>query len=125
MLLCGLIDELNKSMIKKAVLAFFFCDATDSRNNATAVLRGLIYLLVEQHPVLIPHVRKKYDHSHNTLFQGVNTWFALSEIFTNILQDLSLNNTYLIIDALDEYTVDLPKLLVFIIQISPISSRVK
>jgi NACHT domain len=40
----------------------------------------------------------------------------LSEIFTNILQDSSLNSTYLIIDALDECVTDLPKLLNLIVQ---------
>lgn len=40
----------------------------------------------------------------------------LSKIFMNILQDLSLNSTYLIIDALDKYVAeDLLKLLNFII----------
>jgi hypothetical protein len=126
MLLCGIIDELNKPMIKKAILSFFFCQATDSRiNNATAVLRGLIYLLVEQQPSLIIHVRKKYDYSGNTLFHNANAWFSLSEIFADILQDPSLNSTYLIVDALDECIVDLPKLLAFIIQRSAAYSRVK
>jgi hypothetical protein len=48
----------------------------------------------------------------------VNTWVALVEIFTDILQDLNLNKTYLIIDALDECVTDLPKLLNFIVQSS-------
>ncbi|PVH92635.1 hypothetical protein DM02DRAFT_677372 [Periconia macrospinosa] len=94
------------------LLSYFFCQATDSRiNNATAVLRGLIYLLVDQHPSLIPHVRKKYDHT--------------AEIFTNILRDLNLNSTYLIIDALDGCVADLPKLLEFVAQQSLATSRVK
>ena len=42
------------------------------------------------------------------------------------MQDLSLNNTYLIIDALNECVAeDLPKLLDFIVQKSSISPRVK
>jgi Cdc6-like AAA superfamily ATPase len=103
MLLCGIVNELKKSMAKTDLLSYFFCQATDSRiNNATAVLRGLIYLLVDQQPSLISHVRKKYDHAGKTLFEDANAWVALSEIFTNILQDPSLNSTYLIIDALDE-----------------------
>jgi hypothetical protein len=39
MLLCGIIDELKKSIIKTDLLSYFFCQATDSRiNNAIAVL---------------------------------------------------------------------------------------
>jgi hypothetical protein len=49
MLLCGIIDELVKSASYIANVSFFFCQATDARiNNAIAVLRGLLYLLVKQ-----------------------------------------------------------------------------
>ncbi|KAF2465751.1 uncharacterized protein BDR25DRAFT_328447 [Lindgomyces ingoldianus] len=93
MLLCGIINELIKSMPKTDQLSYFFCQATDSRiNSATAVLRGLLYLLVDQQPSLN----------------------ALSKIFTDILQDPSLNSTSLIINALNKCVADLPKLLDFI-----------
>jgi hypothetical protein len=126
MLLCGTINELNKPIVKKELLTYFFCQATDSRiNNPTAVLRGLIYLLVDQQPSLIQYIRKKHDHGGKSLFEDTNAWVALSEIFTNILQDPNLNDTYVIIDALDECVVDLPKLLDFIVQKSSVSPRVK
>ncbi|KAG9235725.1 hypothetical protein BJ875DRAFT_533996 [Amylocarpus encephaloides] len=87
MLLCGIINELKKSMPKSTLLSFFFCQATDYRiNNATAVLRGLIYLLINEQPSLLSHV-------------------ALCEIFTNILQDPNLNSTCLIVDALNECAI--------------------
>ena len=125
MLLCGIINELIKST-HIANVSFFFCQATDACiNNATAVLRGLMYLLVDQQPSLISHIRKKHDHAKKNLFEDANAWVALCEIFTNILQDSSLNSTYLIIDALDECVVDLPKLLDFIVQKSFVSPRVK
>jgi len=125
MLLCSIVDELKKSMANTDLLSYFFCQATNTRiNNATAVLRGLVYLLVNQQPSLISHIRKKYDHAGKTLFEDANAWVALSDIFTNILQDPSLNSTYLIIDALDECVADLPKLLDFIAQKSSVS-RVK
>ncbi len=126
MLLCGIVNELKKLMAKMDLLSYFFCQATDLRiNNATAVLRGLVYLLVDQQPSLISHIRKKHDHAGKTLFEDANAWVALSEIFTNILQDPSLNSTYLLIDALDECVADLPKLLDFIVQKSSVSPRVK
>ncbi|KAF1957123.1 HET-domain-containing protein [Byssothecium circinans] len=126
MLLCGIIRELENSIAKTALLSYFFCQATDSRiNNATAVLRGLLYLLVNQQPSLVSHIRKKHDHAGKLLFEDANAWIALSEIFTNILQDPSLSSTYFVIDALDECVADLPKLLDFIVRTSSISSRVK
>ncbi|KAF2804816.1 NACHT-domain-containing protein [Mytilinidion resinicola] len=126
MLLCGIINELKKSMAKSDLLSYFLCQATDTRiNNATAVLRGLIYLLVDQQPSLISHAQKKYEQTGKTLFEDANSWVALSEIFTNILQDPSLNSTYLIVDALDECVVDLPKLLDFIVQTSHVCPCIK
>ncbi|CAM1503447.1 Fc.00g082230.m01.CDS01 [Cosmosporella sp. VM-42] len=110
MLLCGIIDELNKET--GWLLSYFFCQATDSRiNSATAVLRGLIYLLVDKQPSLLSHVQEKYNHAGKGLFEDVNAWVALSEILTSILQDPNLQSAFLIIDALDECVTDLPQLL--------------
>jgi hypothetical protein len=126
MLLCGIVNELGKSIPKTDSLPYFFCQATDSRiNNATAVLRGVLHMLISQQPSLISHVRKKYDYTSKALFEDANAWVALTEIFTDVLGDPSLNSTYLIIDALDECIVDLEKLVDFIAQKSSTSSRVK
>jgi hypothetical protein len=126
MLLCGIIDELMKSTSHAANVSFFFCQATDARiNNATAVLRGLLYLLVKQQQSLISHIRESYDGSGKQRFEGVNAWVALSKIFTNILEDPSLRSTYLVIDALDECTTGLGLLLNLVVQKSSAYSRVK
>ena len=126
MLLCGIINHLMKSTSHTANVSFFFCQATDARiNNATAVLRGLLYLLVKQQQSLVSHIRESYDVSGKLLFEGVNTWVALSRIFTNILEDTHLRSTYLIIDALDECTADLSLLLNLVVQKSSTNSHVK
>ncbi|KAF1990458.1 NACHT-domain-containing protein [Aulographum hederae CBS 113979] len=126
MLLCGIINELSKSIGKNGLLSYFFCQGADSRiNNAVAVLRGLIYLLITQQPPLISHVRKKYDQAGQALFDGVNAWVSLFDIFTDILQDLRLKPTYFIIDALDECVTDLQQLLDLIVQRSSHSPKVK
>ncbi len=126
MLLCGIINELMKSTSHTANVSFFFCQATDARiNTATAVLRGLLYLLVKQQQSLMSHIRESYDVSGKQLFEGVNAWVALSKIFTNILEDPQLRSTYLIIDALDECTTDLSLLLNLVVQNSSSYPRVK
>ena len=95
MLLCGIIDELQKSVAETHLLSFFYCQATNSRiNSATAVLRGLLYLLIDQRPSLVSHIQKQHDHAGKTLFEDANAWIALSKIFTNVLQDLSLKRTW-------------------------------
>ena len=129
MLLCGIINELGLDSSADACyrnVAYFFCEATDSRiNKAIAVLRGLMYLLLDQQPSLLSHVRSEYDRAGETLFQDANTWDALSRIFTNILRDPSLRTTYLVIDALDECVTDRLQLLDLIAQKSYGSPRVK
>ena len=126
MLLCGIIDELIKSTTHTTNVSFFFCQATNSHiNNATAVLRGLIYMLVKQQPPLISYLRESYDDSGKRRFEGVNALVALSKIFTSILGDPHLRSTYLIIDALDECTVDLSLLLELVLQTSSAYSHVK
>jgi hypothetical protein len=128
MLLCGIIDELQKpiAIAEADMVSYFFCQATDSRiNSATAVLRGLLYLLVSQQPSLASCVRKKSDHAGKNMFEDANAWVALTEIFADVLRNPSLTTTYLIIDALDECVTDLPKLLDFIAKQSSASFRVK
>jgi hypothetical protein len=126
MLLCGIINELQKSITKTDNISYFFCQATDSRiNSAAAVLRGLLFMLVNQKPSLISHVRKKYDSGGRTVFEDTNAWVVLTEIFSDVLRDPSLNITYLIIDALDECVTDLQKLLHFITEQSLNISHVK
>ncbi|WKT54165.1 hypothetical protein QSH57_004749 [Fusarium oxysporum f. sp. vasinfectum] len=120
MLLCGIIDELGKEPDKH--LSYFFCQATETRlSNATAVLRGLIYLLVDQQPSLISYVREKHDHAGKQLFEDGNAWEALSKILTAMLNDPSVDGAILIVDALDECKTNRHQLLDFITK----PSRVK
>jgi hypothetical protein len=127
MLLCGIIDELHSSLPQNTLLAYFFCQATDSRiNSATAVLRGLLYMLMNQQPSLISYSNKSFDRAGKSLFEDANAWVALTKIFMDVLQDPSLSTIYLIIDALDECVIDRTKLLEFIAKQSSLTSdRVK
>ncbi|CAK7237405.1 hypothetical protein SEUCBS140593_009949 [Sporothrix eucalyptigena] len=111
MLLCGIIDELGPN----TCLSYFFCQATNEQlNHATAVLRGLIYMLIQKRPTLISYVREKYDHAGKRLFEEINAWQALCKILTDMLADKQAANTILLVDALDECTSGLPELLQFI-----------
>ncbi|KAK5994835.1 Vegetative incompatibility protein HET-E-1 [Cladobotryum mycophilum] len=117
MLLCGIINELQTGQSAKPY--YFFCQATDDRlNNATGVLCGLIYSIACEHQKALLLVMEKYKHAGKDLFRDINSWTALSQIFTCILQDLSLKDKVFIIDALDECVKDRPLLLDFIAQAS-------
>ncbi|KAH8899526.1 WD40 repeat-like protein [Thozetella sp. PMI_491] len=126
MLLCGIIDELGNTDSASRPLSFFFCQGTDSRiNHATAVLRGLLFLLLEKQPCLLQHVRQKYDLAGRALFEDVNAWAALSTIFTSVLEDPILLGAYIVIDALDECQTDQLKLVDWIVQMSSRFPRVR
>ncbi|KAH6982481.1 NACHT domain-containing protein [Ilyonectria destructans] len=123
MLLCGIIDELGKESANQ--LSYFFCQATEAQlSNATAVMRGLICLLIVQQPSLVSYVRAKYDLAGGKLFASINVWVSLTEIFTDMLKDPALEDVVLVVDALDECRTNLPQLLDFIAQASS-SSRAK
>ncbi|KAL5600870.1 hypothetical protein FOVSG1_006900 [Fusarium oxysporum f. sp. vasinfectum] len=123
MLLCGIIDELEKQTPN--FVCYFFCQGTNSSlNNATAVLRGLIFLLATQQPPLDSLLRKEYEHSGRKLFEDGNAFFALSKILSGILGDPSLTRAYIVIDALDECETGLQQLLELVVQITS-ASRVK
>ncbi|KAL7797220.1 quinon protein alcohol dehydrogenase-like superfamily [Trichoderma ceciliae] len=124
MLLCGIINELapltkleDKESTK--LLSYFLCQGTDSRiNSAAAVLRGLIYLLVDQQPPLMSHIQNRCGSGGPGRLKGVNSWEVLSDILVNILRDASIQQASLVVDALDECETDLSMLLDLIIQCS-------
>ncbi|KAF5686351.1 heterokaryon incompatibility protein het-E-1 [Fusarium circinatum] len=111
MLLSGLINELQPSTklgnprIRNAI-SYFFCQDTNSGlNNYTAILKGLIYLLVIQHPWLVVHLDDKHDGDH------WNSQISLEGIFRRMLDGPGLGEVYLLVDALNECVEDLPLLL--------------
>jgi hypothetical protein len=129
MLLIGIIKELSRqleSTCPSGIISYFFCQGTDSKlNNSTAVLRGLTYLLLIQQKLLFSHLREKYDHAGGQLFEDANAFYALSQVFGDILHDPSLTTTYLIIDALDECESGSAELLNLIARSLCTPSRVK
>ncbi|KAH6627716.1 hypothetical protein F5144DRAFT_653037 [Chaetomium tenue] len=104
MLMIGLIRQLSHQPVALSpALSFFFCQGTDTAlNNATAVLRSLIWLLLLQQPCLISHLLQKFKDSGADLFRDRNAFIALSDAFRNMLKDPKLLPVYLAVDALDE-----------------------
>jgi hypothetical protein len=132
MLFSGMIEKVTRQIKRSSSITpasaclTFLCQGTDSRlNNATAVLIGLIYLLLVQQPLLISHLWRKYDHAGSRLFEDANAFYALSEIFKDMLHDPGLRGAYVIIDALDECETGLPQLLDFIVKNASTSRHVK
>ncbi|KAI1159803.1 hypothetical protein F5B18DRAFT_559525 [Nemania serpens] len=126
MLLCGIINELKKASMRDRNVVYFFCQATDARlNNAISVLRGLMFSLLSQQQKLLDRVRDKIDQAGEELFQDINGWAALCNIFHLLLEELETRTetTYLIVDAMDECLTHQNLLLKWIADLS--SSRIK
>lgn len=93
MLLCGIIDELEPEtkLRKPSLLSYFFCQATDAKlNNAQAVLRGLLYMFVDEQPSLRSYVQRRFKDTGEPRFTDAKAWPALCNIFLDILRDPSL-----------------------------------
>jgi hypothetical protein len=124
MLMIGIINELLQQIQSQPSqsIAYFLCQATDPRlSNATSILRSLIYMLIQQQPHLISHLRDKYD-TNPKLFEGANTFYSLSTVLEKMIQHSTKATIYLLIDALDECELDLPELLHLIAAIKSTSS---
>ncbi|KAF0322667.1 nacht and wd domain protein [Colletotrichum asianum] len=119
MLLCGIIDELLAMGYTSTF--FFFCQAADARlNTATSVLRGLLYVLLRENPILHDLLREQYDQARGgrQLFEDINGWEVLCEMFSFAVGHESMHNTILVIDALDECVSGLDQLISFIIDLT-------
>ncbi|KAJ5113299.1 hypothetical protein N7456_001833 [Penicillium angulare] len=126
MLLCGIIDELMGSSTGLRNISYFFCQATDARlNNATAVLRGVILMLLRDQTSLISHIRARYYEIGMYLFDDSHAWRELSTILKSMLKDPTLEKTSIIIDGLDECIVDFGLLVHLIAQLSRTQPHVK
>ncbi|XXH05092.1 hypothetical protein Hte_011516 [Hypoxylon texense] len=127
MLFCGIIDMLKQQQIKRPVtVSYFFCVGTSIRlNNATAVMRGLIYLLLENQTHLIPKLHEKYKTKNDDLLKDVDAWVALSELMDNILKDQALDPAIIVIDGLDECDTGREQLLTFFVTRASKYPRVK
>jgi hypothetical protein len=124
MLMIGIIKELVQQTQSQPLqsIAYFLCQATDPKlNNATSTLRSLIYMLIQQQPHLISYLQKRYD-TDPKLFENANTFYSLSVVFENILQNSTQAKTYLLVDALDECETGLSDLLKLIARTKSVSA---
>ncbi|KAK6518886.1 hypothetical protein TWF281_003577 [Arthrobotrys megalospora] len=126
MLTMGVIDSLERTgglgephQMPTAPIAYFFCQATDNRrNNAAAVLKGLLYHLIsnDQDCILIKYLKEEFDKGGSSCFFGPNAFYVLQRAFTNILNHEVFPELYLIVDRLDECIEGLGELLHFILR---------
>lgn len=82
------------------VLPYFFCDASsEHQRNATSILRGLLYQIINKYPPFIKQMMSKYDVQKERLFTSFD---ALWAVFMDIGRVRGGPGIYCIVDALDE-----------------------
>ncbi|KAL3428669.1 hypothetical protein BDV09DRAFT_201363 [Aspergillus tetrazonus] len=124
MLMIGIIKELVQAIQARSseLIAYFLCQATDPKlNNATSIVRSLIYMLIRQQPYLISYLRERYE-TDPKLFENGNIFYSLSVVFENMLQNSTQAVTYLLVDALDECETGLSDLLKLIARTKSVSA---
>jgi WD40 repeat protein len=127
MLLIGIIRELTSRIdtyFDEAHISYFFCQATDPKlNSATAVLRGLIWMLLRQERSLIRYLDVK-DYGQDFL-RDRSAFYVLKKIFQNMMSDRALKRVYFVVDALDECTDEEPGLSQLLTLISEMKGNVR
>lgn len=130
MLMIGIIDTLLRTQLLDSNtpgVVYFFCQGdTTEMNNVTAVLKGLIWLLVQQQPTLIRHLLSEYKRAAGKLFSDSLCGTALFEILAKMLNDAALQPVVFVIDGIDECNeTSRSQLIDAIIDCSDLASNVK
>ncbi|KAF2165686.1 hypothetical protein M409DRAFT_23977 [Zasmidium cellare ATCC 36951] len=130
MLLIGIIEGLAHTQLLDPGapgVAYFFCQADNNQmNNATAALKGLVWLLAQQQPMLTRYLLERYRSSAGKGFSDALSCTTLSEVLGDMLKDAALQPVVLIVDALDECEeASREQLLDTIINCSDLSPKLK
>lgn len=87
---------------RKQFPTFFFCDAKQqTRNNAMAILRGILFQLLEQDQRLLSHILPSYEIQKERLFQQ-NSSEALWKFLIRMANDTGNAQMTCVLDGLDE-----------------------
>ncbi|KAI9668491.1 MAG: hypothetical protein M1829_005369 [Trizodia sp. TS-e1964] len=81
----------------------YFCDNKDEkRNTAVAILRSLLFQLLQLQPKLFDHILPSFRVQGESLFTSLS-FETLWRIFQSMICDTRLGKVYCILDGLDEY----------------------
>ncbi|KAG5977569.1 hypothetical protein E4U55_006657 [Claviceps digitariae] len=128
MLLIGIVREIStQSAAFVPSVSYYFCQGTADhvRNNATAILRGLLWMLLVQQPRLIQHLRSKHRYAGSSLFTDSNAFGAMSEALESMLTDPAMTPACFVVDALDECDGSASDMIQLIVKTLRVSDKVR
>ena len=109
MMAMAVIDEITDRIKESSgdtpvgYISYFFCQAAiPGLNDAISVLKGLIYVLINEHPELVSPLRRALSQEGSHLFEGDYGVHAIWEVLQHILEDEQVPRVYLVVDAIDE-----------------------
>jgi ankyrin repeat protein len=92
--------RMSRAITLKPPVFFFFCDdKIKSQRDANAILRCILYQILQQHRKHIKHVKSRFELDGPSL---ANSFPALWELFLKIVADSTLSTVGIIVDAIDE-----------------------
>jgi ankyrin repeat protein len=95
--------RLDRASSAKPQVFFFFCDdKVKSQRDARAILRAILYQIVQQRRKLIKYVKTRFELDGPSL---ANSFPALWELFLKIVTDSTSGAVRVIVDAIDECEV--------------------
>ncbi|KAI9804563.1 MAG: hypothetical protein M1833_006636, partial [Piccolia ochrophora] len=96
----ALCAEMDHPHTSQCVVAYFFCNNTDDKRNTTnSIIRSLLYQILRLQPSLLSLLRTDFKIQKDKMFTSIEaTWKALQ----TVLEKSSLQEVYLVVDALDE-----------------------
>ena len=101
MLSIFLAEELEQTarLSQNKLFLQYFCDNKDEkRNSAVTVIKGLIYQLLQSRRKLFDHILPTFRTQKESLFSFETLW----RIFESMVCDPALENTYCVLDGVDE-----------------------
>ncbi|KAF3937342.1 hypothetical protein ABW19_dt0203503 [Dactylella cylindrospora] len=121
-MMIGIINQLlwaDSANPRTPTCSYFFCEnGSKFHNNAVSVLRGLLYMLLDQRQDLMGYLERAYESAGPRLFEDGETvlFYTLQTIFSKILSDDKVGPVYFMLDALDECQGNLQPLISLILQ---------
>lgn len=103
MMSIGLIERIPRPQDGSTVVTYFFCQNADYKlNTIEAIIKGLIYQLVNQQKELKESLRRRWDTANRRFDEDLTSWRVLWQVFLEMLDCCRCRRVYVVVDALDE-----------------------
>jgi hypothetical protein len=98
-----IVERLSTLRNNSTAVIYFFCrNDNNELNSPEAIIKGLIFRLIDQQKELKESLRRRWDTGNDCFNEDVTSWQILWNIFLEMLDHCKLQHLYVVIDGLDE-----------------------